>query len=130
MAPLAGVKILQGDITRLDTASTVIKSFKGNKADIVVCDGAPDVTGFHAIDQWVQSHLLRSELAIASQLLNNNGKFIAKIFRGKHCTSIYTLLNNFFSKIFVTKPASSRSSSYEAFVVCFGFNAEFGIPAG
>jgi len=121
MAPLAGVHILQGDITRYDTANMVIKAFKGHKADIVVCDGAPDVTGFHAIDQWIQCHLLRSELGIASQMLNEGGKFVAKIFRGKHCSSIYTLLGNFFDKIFITKPASSRSSSYEAFVVCFGF---------
>lgn len=28
----------------------ILSIFKGNKADLVVSDGAPDVTGFHEID--------------------------------------------------------------------------------
>jgi len=28
----------------------ILGAFKGEKADLVVCDGAPDVTGFHDID--------------------------------------------------------------------------------
>jgi len=42
MAPLPGVYQLQGDITRLDTADKIIEYFKGERADLVVCDGAPD----------------------------------------------------------------------------------------
>ena len=42
MAPLPGVYQLQGDITRLETATEIIQYFEGEKADLVVCDGAPD----------------------------------------------------------------------------------------
>jgi 23S rRNA U2552 (ribose-2'-O)-methylase RlmE/FtsJ len=45
MAPIEGVVEIQGDITSLRTAEQIIAHFHGNKADIVVCDGAPDVTG-------------------------------------------------------------------------------------
>ena len=34
-----------GDITRVSTAHEIISYFEGNLADLVVCDGAPDVTG-------------------------------------------------------------------------------------
>eukprot|EP00474_Spongospora_subterranea_P000830 CRZ01288.1 hypothetical protein [Spongospora subterranea] len=45
MSPIDGVTQLQGDITRRSTADAIISLFEGNLADIVVCDGAPDVTG-------------------------------------------------------------------------------------
>ena len=50
MAPIPGVSILQGDITTEETLKEVLARFKGSKADLVVSDGAPDVTGFHEID--------------------------------------------------------------------------------
>ena len=42
MAPIEGVVQLQGDITSELTAQEVISYFDGNKADLVVSDGAPD----------------------------------------------------------------------------------------
>ncbi|CAH2048655.1 unnamed protein product, partial [Iphiclides podalirius] len=44
MAALPGVKQIQGDITKLSTAHEIIREFEGSQADLVVCDGAPDVT--------------------------------------------------------------------------------------
>lgn len=46
MAPLKGVIQLQGDITQVSTANTIIDHFKGESADLVVCDGAPDGKNF------------------------------------------------------------------------------------
>ena len=45
MAPIDGVQCLQGDITSEATARNIISYFSGELADLVVCDGAPDVTG-------------------------------------------------------------------------------------
>lgn len=42
MAALPGVKQLQGDITKLSTAQEIIEYFNDEKAQLVVCDGAPD----------------------------------------------------------------------------------------
>jgi len=53
MAPIHGIHIIQGDITRKETADLIIKLFNGHKTDLVVCDGAPDVTGFHELDQYL-----------------------------------------------------------------------------
>lgn len=44
MAHLPGVIQIQGDITKLSTAQEIIGHFQGDKADLVVCDGAPDGT--------------------------------------------------------------------------------------
>ena len=45
MAPLPGCLCLQGDITSMETAKSIIGHFQGERAELVVCDGAPDVTG-------------------------------------------------------------------------------------
>ncbi|GCC42759.1 hypothetical protein chiPu_0026533 [Chiloscyllium punctatum] len=58
MAPLPGVIQIQGDITKVSTAQEIIKHFEGHAADLVVCDGAPDVTGLHDIDEYIQAQLL------------------------------------------------------------------------
>jgi tRNA (cytidine32/guanosine34-2'-O)-methyltransferase len=50
MQAIDGVYILQGDITTEETINNIFHAFKGSKADLVVSDGAPDVTGFHEID--------------------------------------------------------------------------------
>jgi len=57
MAPIFGVSLIEGDITKDETVDEILAAFKGQKAELVVCDGAPDVTGFHDIDQYIQSQL-------------------------------------------------------------------------
>lgn len=42
MSPIPGVTQLQGDITKLSTATSIIEHFGNQKAQLVVCDGAPD----------------------------------------------------------------------------------------
>ena len=45
MTSLPGVRCMEGDITSLATATAIINHFEGRRAELVVCDGAPDVTG-------------------------------------------------------------------------------------
>jgi tRNA (cytidine32/guanosine34-2'-O)-methyltransferase len=47
-----------------------------------------------------------------------HGTFVAKIFRGKDISLLFSQLSIFFEKVSIAKPASSRNSSIEAFVVC------------
>ncbi|ORZ30395.1 FtsJ-like methyltransferase-domain-containing protein [Catenaria anguillulae PL171] len=118
MAPLAGVVQLQGDITKEATANEIIGEFEGEKADLVVCDGAPDVTGQHDADEFAQAQLLLAALNITTHVLRPGGNFVAKIFRGKDITLLYSQLRIFFTSVTCAKPRSSRNSSIEAFIVC------------
>ena len=118
MAPLHGVIQLQGDITKETTATEIIDHFDGNLADLVICDGAPDLTGLHDMDEYIQSQLLLAALNITTHVLKNGGTFIAKIFRGKDVDLLYAQLKVFFPFVACCKPRSSRNSSIEAFVVC------------
>lgn len=66
MAPLPGVIQMQGDITKESTAREIVSHFEGEHADLVVCDGAPDVTGLHDIDEYIQAQLLLAALNITT----------------------------------------------------------------
>jgi len=118
MAPIPGIIQLQGDITKVSTAEQIISHFSGELADLVVCDGAPDVTGLHDIDEYIQAQLLLAALNITTHVLKTGGTFVAKIFRGKNVSLLYDQLNVFFKRVTCAKPRSSRNSSIEAFVVC------------
>ncbi|XP_011500039.1 PREDICTED: putative tRNA (cytidine(32)/guanosine(34)-2'-O)-methyltransferase [Ceratosolen solmsi marchali] len=122
MAPIEGVIQIQGDITNINTAEQIIAYFDNEQADLVVCDGAPDVTGLHDMDIYIQSQLLLSALRITLRILKPKGTFVAKIFRAKDVTLLYSQLKIFFTSVICAKPLSSRNSSFEAFVVCRDFN--------
>lgn len=118
MAPLDGVVCLQGDITSAQTSHRILNEFEDNqKADLVVCDGAPDVTGLHDVDDYLQGQLLCSALALATHLLRDGGTFVAKIFRHKNVGLLYAQLRLLFSRVSVAKPSASRNSSSEAFIL-------------
>lgn len=122
MAPLDGVVQLKGDITKRSTAEAIIEHFEGELADIVLSDGAPDVTGLHDVDEYIQAQLILAALNITTHVLRPGGTFCAKIFRGKDTTILYEQLKAFFTNVTVAKPKSSRNSSIEAFIVCQNYN--------
>jgi len=121
MAHIPGVIQLQGDITKESTANKVIELMGGEKADLVVCDGAPDVTGLHDMDEYIQAQLVLAALNISTHILKDGGTFVAKVFRGKDIDILCKQLDLYFEKTCIAKPRSSRTSSLEAFVVCKGF---------
>ena len=121
MAPIPGVVCLVGDITAKETAEQIVGHFRGDLADLVVCDGAPDVTGLHDIDEYMQAQLLLAALNITTNVLRPGGNFVAKIFRGRDVSLLYSQLRCFFEEVTVAKPKSSRNSSIESFVVCRRF---------
>jgi len=118
MSPLPGVIQLQGDITELKTAQEIISHFHGMKANLVICDGAPDVTGLHSFDEYLQSQLVYAAFNITSMILEKGGKFVSKIFRAKEVSLLYAQMKLFFKDVHCLKPKSSRQSSCEAFIVC------------
>ena len=138
MASLEGITSLKGDITTPSTVTRILQALDpdtyvddaedsgSHPVDLVISDGAPDVTGLHDLDIYIQSQLLYSALNLALRILKPGGKFVAKVFRGKDVDLIYAQLKCFFTSVHCAKPRSSRASSLEAFVVCEGFN----IPKG
>lgn len=139
MATLEGITTLVGDITHPSTIPRILEALDpnvgdsdetgngaGNPVDLVISDGAPDVTGLHDLDIYIQSQLLFSALDLGLRVLKPGGTFVAKIFRGKDVDLIYAQMRCFFKTVTCAKPRSSRASSLEAFIVC----QKFSMPKG
>jgi len=140
MSPLEGIVTLRADITHPSTIPLLLKALDpesfdpaavtaSHPVDLVISDGAPDVTGLHDLDTYVQSQLLWAALNLALCVLKPGGKFVAKIFRGKDVDLLYAQLKIVFERVTVAKPRSSRASSVEAFIVCTGFCPPKGFKA-
>ena len=141
MSPLAGITCLKADITHPSTIPLLLKALDpdydesspsieaSHPVDLVLSDGAPDVTGLHDLDIYIQSQLLWAALNLALCVLKPGGRFVAKIFRGKDVDILYAQLKTVFEGVTVAKPRSSRASSVEAFIVCTNFQPPPGFKA-
>ncbi|KAL9065146.1 MAG: hypothetical protein Q9157_007576 [Trypethelium eluteriae] len=140
MSPLEGITTLKADITHPSTVPLLLRALDpdaydpsstsaSHPVDLVLSDGAPDVTGLHDLDIYIQSQLLWAALNLALCVLKPGGRFVAKIFRGKDVDLLYAQLKLVFKDVRVAKPRSSRASSVEAFVVCTHFSPPKGFQA-
>jgi len=118
-----GVKTLIGDITTQECRHMIKKETKGDLIDVVLCDGAPNVGGAWSSEAYTQSELVLEAARMASDVLAPGGTFVSKVFRSKDYSALIYALKQLFKKVEATKPAASRNTSAEIFVVCLGYKA-------
>ena len=92
MAPLKHTTILQCDITVPSTIPLVLSNLRPSttpssssateirKADLVICDGAPDVTGVHDLDAYLHYQLLLAAITLTLTILRKGGTAVYKVF--------------------------------------------------
>lgn len=88
------------------------------QVDLVLCDGAPDVTGIHDLDEYFQTELLLAALNITTKIARKGAKFVGKCFRSEDTGYLVRHFYNFFENVTLVKPRSSRDSSIECFIYC------------
>lgn len=121
MEPIPNVIDFKADITDDHTPDLIREHFSSGSADLVISDGAPDVTGMHDFDEYVQAQLVLASLDVATQVLRPGGTFISKVFRMHDTDLLYGQLTNLFENVTCAKPRCSRATSVEAFIVCQGY---------
>ena len=118
--PIHGAIILHVDIED-DTITDSILRVLNSKADVVLSDLAPNVSGIWDIDQARQISLTRNAFTIAQKVLKKNGSAIFKAFEGELLNELKLDLKNSFHKVIVSKPHASRQESSELYLVCLQF---------
>mmetsp|Transcript_14076 Transcript_14076/g.26052 ORF Transcript_14076/g.26052 Transcript_14076/m.26052 type:complete len:976 (-) Transcript_14076:34-2961(-) len=121
--PIRGCVAMQADITTDKCRQMVRKEMNGQKAQVVLCDGAPNVGADYSKDAFVQNELTIHALKFACEHLVRGGSFVTKVFRSSDYNSLMWTFEKLFRKVEATKPASSRNVSAEIFVVCRDFLA-------
>ena len=95
-----------------------IKDYFGFKVDVVLSDMAVNTTGNKNLDSIYIGELCIGAMNFSKEMLNDNGKFVSKIFMGSTFNEIVAEAKKIFKEIKVFKPAASRKDSKESFIIC------------
>lgn len=120
IAPIEGVVCVKGDITSDSCVERIRQALGGEAADLVMCDGAPDITGIHEVDEYLQTELLKAALAASLRIARPGSSFVGKCLRGEYTPHVVGHFEKFYNKVVVLKPKASRPTSTECFLYCTG----------
>ena len=120
---IAGVTVLQADFASETGLAAVENAIGGRKADVVLSDMAPNMSGISVSDQARSMGLAEIARDFAQLHLQAEGVFIVKVFQGAGYDEYLRSLRSAFQKVVVRKPASSRGESAEQYLVARGLKA-------
>ena len=123
MDSLADVEFILGDFTEQSVFDQITMALGGDKADLVISDMAPNMSGMNAVDQPRSMYLVELALDMACQVLKPDGVFVSKVFQGEGFDELLRLMRANFREVKSRKPAASRSRSREVYQLCRGFKA-------
>jgi 23S rRNA (uridine2552-2'-O)-methyltransferase len=96
----------------------------GVRADIVLSDLAPNLSGVANVDQARAAELAFAAIDFCRRTLKPDGVFVVKTFHGEAFGEVLARLKREFGKVMVRKPSASRGESSETYVVARGLLAE------
>lgn len=117
MDSLENVEFVQGDFTENDVFERIMALIGDDKADSVISDMAPNISGVASADQASSMYLVELALDMAQQVLKPKGDFVAKVFHGEGYDDYIKAARQLFNKVVIRKPAASRARSREVYVV-------------
>ena len=120
VTPVVDAIILQGSIEDPNMLSK-IEEILGSKADVVLSDLAPNVSGVWDIDHARQISLSTIALQFTQRLLRIGGSSVFKVFEGDMLKEFRSELDRNFGKVFLSKPSASRQESSELYIICLNF---------
>ena len=121
MAEIPGVIFLQKDFNDDDAPDALIDALGGKKVDLVLSDMAAPTTGHRATDHLRIIALVELAADFATQILNPEGIFVAKVFQGGTEHELLSHLKRNFKSTFHAKPPASRQDSAETYLIAKGF---------
>ena len=119
--PISNVVIINGNVEDEQTVTLLSKYLVG-KADIVLSDLAPNVSGLWEMDNLKKIDLTMKAVEITKKILKVNGNALYKVFQGEATPEFITYVKSIFSAVHITKPDASRKQSSEIYLLCKQFN--------
>ena len=126
MEPIDGVTIIEGDFREdsvFEELMAVMDSGSSDncKADLVISDMAPNISGMGSVDMPRAYYLCELALDLARQALKPGGSLLVKLFQGEGFEAYNKELKSSFSKVVMRKPKASRPRSREMYALATGF---------
>jgi 23S rRNA (uridine2552-2'-O)-methyltransferase len=120
MEPVEGVSFIQGDFREPGVLARLEQAMAGRKADVVVSDMAPNLSGIESADTARIAHLVELAIDFARHHLQPEGALVAKVFHGGSYGELVKLFKETFRTVKPLKPKASRDKSSETFLVGVG----------
>ncbi|MHA2329308.1 MAG: SAM-dependent methyltransferase [Candidatus Hodarchaeales archaeon] len=112
-------EIIKGDITKLTTIlllqEKVTRYMSKDKEIFVLADCSPKVSGNWNTDHARQIWLAEVALGISNFFLAE--KFLTKVFQGEELKKFLMKIREFYSKVNIFKPPTSRMKSSETYII-------------
>jgi len=125
MKPIEKVAVLRGDMLNEETLSALFTALGGRKADVVLSDMSPDISGNYSIDHARSIELCEIALDFTRKALRPGGNFVVKVFMGDLFGTFMAAVRRNFRNVHAYHPEASRPSSSEIYVVAKGFGMEW-----
>ena len=120
MEPIHGVLFVQGDFREDQVLHELQQEMGAKKADLVISDMAPNISGVASIDQPASIYLAELALDLCHRVLQPEGRFLVKLFQGPGFDEYKKLMRDNFSQVTLCKPKASRSRSREVYALAQG----------
>jgi 23S rRNA (uridine2552-2'-O)-methyltransferase len=120
MEPVEGVVFLQGDFREPEMLARVEEVMAGRKADVVVSDMAPNLSGIESSDAARIAHLVELAIEFTQNHMKPEGALVTKVFHGSGYSQLVKLFKETFRTVKPVKPKASRDKSSETFLVGIG----------
>ena len=117
MEPVEGVLFLQGDFREDEVLQRLTLELQGSKADLVVSDMAPNLSGIESADSARIGHLVELAVEFSTMHLKPQGALVAKVFHGGGYDQLVKRFRETFELVKPFKPKASRDRSSETFLV-------------
>jgi 23S rRNA (uridine2552-2'-O)-methyltransferase len=122
MEPVDGVVFIEGDFRDDEPLEALEAAMDGRKADLVLSDMAPNISGIAPADQARSMHLAELAEAFARDWLAEDGCFVVKLFQGEGFDGFLARLRKNYRSVKVRKPRASRAESREVYLVASARN--------
>lgn len=114
---LPNAKFYQQDVLEINLPEFLKAEGVVTPVDLVISDMAPKTTGIRLTDQARSMELCNMALDIAEQILKPRGHFVVKFFQSNDFNDYRARMKKLFEKVEIVKPDSTRSRSFEIFIV-------------
>lgn len=123
MEPVEGVQFLQGDFQEQAVLERLQQAMGGRRADVVVSDMAPNLSGLASVDTARVAALVELAIDFCTEHLKPEGALVTKVFHGGGYSQLVDLFRAHFRIVKPYKPKASRDRSSETFLVGIGLKA-------
>ncbi|MDX1697506.1 MAG: 23S rRNA (uridine(2552)-2'-O)-methyltransferase RlmE [Thiohalobacterales bacterium] len=120
MRALPGVEFVQGDFREDEVLDSIMEKLGEGRADLVMSDMAPNISGMGAVDQPRSMYLVELAVELADKVLRDGGTLLCKVFQGEGFDELLRELRKKYSKVLIRKPKASRPRSREVYVLARG----------